>query len=273
MRRSANRPRRTPGIETYDIALQYDGVADAPSWVLNPLALANALAGFQYVHGTYLDPRGDDPATATPYGYTPEQVQAAIENAKENCSTETHCQKVDGSDTYYITLPAKTLPIMQPFLDLGAATGTSALVVPLVDLVSPMAQTLIETGYTRTDYSTPTPFRLLPRFNPVTAGDRPRQRHPRRHPGSAQPRPRSTAGVDRSDRVRRHRHSPGHPRRRRPHHHEDRRADRTPTGVATESGRRGRDGGHHTRHRGGHSCPAGASVVAESPGHQGTSGP
>lgn len=159
------------GIETYDIALQYDGVADAPSWVLNPLALANALAGFQYVHGTYLDPRGDDPATATPYGYTPEQVQAAIENAKENCSSATHCQKVDGSDTYYVTLPAKTLPIMQPFLDLGAATGTSALVVPLVDLVSPMAQTLIETGYTRTDYSTPTPFQLLPRFNPVTVAN------------------------------------------------------------------------------------------------------
>lgn len=156
------------GIETYDIALQYDGVADAPSWVLNPLALANALAGFQYVHGTYLDPRGDDPATATPYGYTPEQVQAAIENAKANCSAETHCQKVEGSDTYYVTLPAKTLPIMQPLLDLGAATGTSAVVVPLVDLVSPLAQTLIETGYTRTDYSTPTPFQLLPRFNPVT---------------------------------------------------------------------------------------------------------
>ncbi|MED5811603.1 PE-PPE domain-containing protein [Mycolicibacterium sp. 050232] len=156
------------GIETYDIALEYDGVADAPSWVLNPLALANALAGFQYVHGTYLDPRGDDPATATPYGYTPEQVQAALENAKADCSAETHCQKVDGSDTYYVTLPAKTLPIMQPLLDLGAATGTSAVVVPLVDLVSPMAQTLIETGYTRTDYSSPTPFQLLPKFNPVT---------------------------------------------------------------------------------------------------------
>lgn len=155
------------GIETYDIAMQYDGVADAPSWVLNPLALANALAGFQYVHGTYLDPRGDDPATATPYGYTPEQVRAAIENAQESCTAANHCQKVEGSDTYYITLPAKTLPIMQPLLDLGAATGTSALVVPLVDLVSPMTQTLIETGYTRTDYSTPTPFQLLPRFNPA----------------------------------------------------------------------------------------------------------
>jgi hypothetical protein len=153
------------GIETHDIALQYDGVADAPSWVLNPLALLNALAGFQYVHGTYLDPRGDDPADATPYGYTAEQVQAALENAEADCSAATHCQQ--HGDTYYITLPAKTLPIMQPFLDLGAATGTSALVIPIVDLVSPITQTLIETGYTRTDYGKPTPFQLLPNFNPV----------------------------------------------------------------------------------------------------------
>lgn len=56
---------------------------------------------------------------------------------------------------------------MQPFLDLGAATGTSAVVIPLVDLISPMAQTLIETGYTRTDYSNPTPFQLVPRVDPV----------------------------------------------------------------------------------------------------------
>ncbi len=45
-------------INTDDIALQYDGVADAPSWVLNPLSLVNALAGFEYVHGTYLAPKG-----------------------------------------------------------------------------------------------------------------------------------------------------------------------------------------------------------------------
>lgn len=158
------------GIATYDIALQYDGVSDAPSWVLNPLAMANAVAGFEYVHGTYLAPDGTDPVSATPYGYTPEQVQAAVDNAKADCSEATHCQKQ--GDTYYITLPAKYLPIMQPALDLGAATGTSALVVPVVNLISPTAQTLIETGYDRTNYGTPTPFQLIPRVNPVTlAGD------------------------------------------------------------------------------------------------------
>lgn len=152
-------------INTDDIALQYDGVADAPSWVLNPLALANALAGFEYVHGTYLAPKGGDEAGATPYGYTPEQVQAAVANAQANCSEATHCQ-VHG-DTRYITLPAKYLPLMQPLIDLGAATGTSAIVIPLVDLVSPAMQTLIETGYDRGDYGNPTPFQLVPRVNPV----------------------------------------------------------------------------------------------------------
>ncbi|WP_019969307.1 PE-PPE domain-containing protein [Mycobacterium sp. 141] len=154
------------GITTYDIALQYDGVSDAPSWVLNPLAMANALAGFGYVHGTYLAPDGTDPASATPYGYTPEQVQAAVANAKADCSEATHCQQE--GDTYYITLPAKYLPIMQPLLDLGAATGTSEIVVPVVNLISPTVQTLIETGYDRSDYGTPTPFQLVPKINPVT---------------------------------------------------------------------------------------------------------
>ncbi|MDV3125088.1 PE-PPE domain-containing protein [Mycobacterium sp. 21AC1] len=152
-------------IDTVDIALQYDGVSDAPSWVLNPLALANALAGFEYVHGTYLAPDDGEPVTSTPYGYTPEQVKAAVEQATESCTAATHCQ-VHG-DTTYVTLPAKYLPIMQPLLDLGAATGTSALVIPVVDLVSPLTQTLIETGYDRADYGTPTPFRLIPKINPV----------------------------------------------------------------------------------------------------------
>jgi hypothetical protein len=154
------------GITTYDIALQYDGVSDAPSWVLNPLALANAIAGFEYVHGTYLAPDGTDPASATPYGYTPAQVQAAVSNAKTDCTAATHCQKQ--GDTSYITLPAKYLPIMQPAVDFAQATGTSALVIPVVNLISPTVQTLIETGYDRSNYGTPTPFQLIPRVNPIT---------------------------------------------------------------------------------------------------------
>lgn len=40
-----------------DVALTYDGVVDSPSWLANPVAVLNALAGFQYVHGTGLAPR------------------------------------------------------------------------------------------------------------------------------------------------------------------------------------------------------------------------
>ena len=50
------------GIQTTDIAFQYDGVADFPTYPINLLADLNALAGFAYIHGTYLAPN----AKATP---------------------------------------------------------------------------------------------------------------------------------------------------------------------------------------------------------------
>src|SRR5690349_1055087 len=67
-----------------------------------------------------------------------------VDNAKTDCTAATHRQKQ--GDTYYITLPAKYLPIMQPAVDFAQATGTSALVIPVVNLISPTVQTLIETG-------------------------------------------------------------------------------------------------------------------------------
>jgi hypothetical protein len=154
---------------TTDFALQYDGVVDFPQWLANPVADLNAVAGFAYVHGTYLAPNGDDPVTETPYSYSVKEVQDAVTAAQANCSVETYCQHVDGSDTIYVVLPARYLPIYQPFIDLGDATGTSALVVPVTDFLSPFTQTIIETGYDRTDYSKPTPGTLLPpaNFNPV----------------------------------------------------------------------------------------------------------
>ena len=157
-----------------DVALQYDGVVDSPQWLLNPLAVGNALAGFAYVHGTYLSPDDGQASTAHPYGYSVQEVQDAIATASApgGCTAANYCQQ--HGDTIYITLPARTLPLYQPLLDLGAATGTSALIIPVVDLVQPATQTLIETGYNRTDYGNPQPGTLLPpsNFNPFqTAGD------------------------------------------------------------------------------------------------------
>ncbi|MBI3690484.1 MAG: PE-PPE domain-containing protein, partial [Mycolicibacterium aromaticivorans] len=141
-----------PAVNTTDIAFQYDGVADFPANPLNLLADLNALAGFWYVHGTYLAPKGNDPSTALPYGYTIPELEAAM-----NCSqSPKNCQTYN--DTLYITIPAKTLPIMQPLLDIGAATGTTAIIKPFVDLISPVTRVLIETGYDRSNYGQPTPF-------------------------------------------------------------------------------------------------------------------
>ncbi len=157
-----------------DVALQYDGVVDSPQWLLNPLAIGNALAGFQYVHGTYLSPDDGESPTAHPYGYTVDEVKTAIDKASVpgGCTAANHCQQ--HGDTIYVTLPARTLPLYQPLLDLASATGTSALIIPVVDLVQPATQTLIETGFDRTDYGKPQPGTLLPpkSFNPFqTAGD------------------------------------------------------------------------------------------------------
>ncbi len=156
-----------------DFALQYDGVADFPQWLANPAAVLNAVAGFQYIHGTYLAPDSGEPATDTPYGYTPEEVQDYINDAQApggcDAGNPNYCQHVDGSDTIYITLPARYLPLYQPFVDLGDATGTSAVVVPITDFLSPFTQTIIETGYDRRDYSKPQRGTLLPpaTFNPI----------------------------------------------------------------------------------------------------------
>ena len=84
---------------------------------------------------------------------------------RTDCSAATYCQQ--HGDTIYVTLPARVLPMYQPLLDIGTATGTSALVIPIVDLLQPATQTLIETAYTRDDYGVPSPVTLLPRFNPI----------------------------------------------------------------------------------------------------------
>lgn len=158
----------TRPVNTTDVGFQYDGVTDFPKYPVNLLATANALAGFWYVHGKMLAPKGTDDPSLTPIGYTPEEVTADVAAATENCTAATYCQ-ISG-DTRYVTLPAKILPLMLPLLDLGKATGTTALFTPVIDLVSPVARVLIETGYDRTDYGAASPFGLFPVINPLRLG-------------------------------------------------------------------------------------------------------
>ncbi|OBJ38185.1 hypothetical protein A5630_02895 [Mycolicibacterium mucogenicum] len=149
------------GIKTTDIAFEYDGVADFPLYPINLLADLNAIAGFWYVHGTYLAPNANSDVGEIPdLEYTPAELDAALKDPAN--------QTVYG-DTTYITIPTKTLPIVRPFLEFGGFTHTSFIIKPIVDLVSPVLRVLIDTGYDRSlSPGVPAPFRLIPLINPIT---------------------------------------------------------------------------------------------------------
>jgi PE-PPE domain len=129
--------------------------------LLDPLTLLNALAAFQYVHGNYLVPNSNDPTGSLPYGYNDATLAAAISNPA-NISTYQ-----DG--TFTLIPDQGYVPIMQPFIDLGTATGTLGLVKPVVDLLSPAFKVIIDLAYDRTaNPGIPQTFKLIPIVNPVT---------------------------------------------------------------------------------------------------------
>lgn len=149
-----------PGIRTTDIAMKWDIIADAPLYVTNPLAMANALLGgpgFGIVHGTYPNPEGNPPSGLIG-GYTQDEWETILANPELNdhlVDTE-----IVGDTTYY-TITPKVLPLVQPLHQIG--------LTPVADLIEPALRVIIEqTGYDRDlSYGTPTTFRLVPVFNPV----------------------------------------------------------------------------------------------------------
>jgi hypothetical protein len=60
----------TTGIPSTNYSFEYDPVGDAPQYWGNPLAMLNALAAFEYVHGYYLSPNSNGEGDTMPYGYT-----------------------------------------------------------------------------------------------------------------------------------------------------------------------------------------------------------
>jgi hypothetical protein len=151
------------GIKLTTIDFEYDGVGDFPRYGGNLLAVANAIAGFAYIHGTYLDPNQNGDFTGLPDGYTPAELKD-----QQNCGTHPKNCRTDANGNSYVLIRTKTLPIVQPFLDVASATGTTALVKPVVDLISPTLRVLIDLGYDRTtDPGTDATLSPLP-FNPAT---------------------------------------------------------------------------------------------------------
>jgi len=126
--------------ETVDISRQYDGWSDFPAYPLNVLADANAIAGIYYLHGSTQDLDAD-----------------ALEGLET--PNDTMYYQVHGDTTYYL-IPTEQLPILMPF--------NGIVPDPVLKALDPPLRYLVELGYDRENYSTPTPAGLVPNLNPVT---------------------------------------------------------------------------------------------------------
>ncbi len=152
-------------MATKDIALKWDIIADAPLVVTNPLAMANALIGgpgFGINHGTYPNPEGNPP-TGLVGGYTQAEWQAIMDNPEGYAAANPDIVNVQYyGDTTYITVAPKVMPLLVPLHSIGLGF--------VADLMEPALRDIVEqTGYDRSiPYGQPTPFRLIPIFNPIT---------------------------------------------------------------------------------------------------------
>ena len=119
--------------------LEYDGAADFPQYPIDLPADLNALAGFLYVHGTYLD-------------LTPAQLATAIELPKEGPTLT----------TYYM-IPVQNLPLLDPLRQIPIVGN------PFADLIQPDLTVIVNLGYgsitdgwSQGPANVPTPFGLFP---------------------------------------------------------------------------------------------------------------
>ncbi|AQT79489.1 hypothetical protein B1R94_09710 [Mycolicibacterium litorale] len=131
------------GDTTIDIARQYDGWSDFPTYPLNILATVNAVLGMLYVHGQ------------TQTGLTAADLEATRD------SGDTRYYQQHGATTYYL-IRTDRLPLLMPL--------SGIVPDPILDAVDPVLRAFIELGYDRTDYSQPTPALLFPRAAPPTPG-------------------------------------------------------------------------------------------------------
>jgi len=148
----------TDGIKSTNYSFEYDPVGDAPQYWGNPVAMLNALAAFEYVHGFYLSPNENGETDTLPYGYN----DATLAYALAHTATVAQYQNA----TFVLIPQQGALPIYQPFVDLANTTGTRALVDPVISLVQPLTKVLINLGYDReTNPGIPRTLSILP-FNP-----------------------------------------------------------------------------------------------------------
>lgn len=126
------------GDYTIDVARQYDGWADFPTYLWNPVAIANAVAGMALVHGN------------TQFALTEADLEAA-----RNSGDSDYYQFDAGSNTAYYVVKTYPIPLLIPLDPFLPDSVIAALDAPL--------RKFIETAYDRSDYSKPTRATLFPR--------------------------------------------------------------------------------------------------------------
>lgn len=133
---------QSPYDETF-ITIEYDPIGDFPAYA-NPLSLANAAAGFVYLHG---DPTPDATNLNDP-----------------NAIIVTPVDQPGGGHDTYILVKTEHLPLLQPFRDFSTALNTTAFTEPVLGAIEPTLKLGVDMGYTDRDYSdpaTPTRFSLI----------------------------------------------------------------------------------------------------------------
>lgn len=123
------------GDLTIDVARQYDGWADFPTYPLNLLATVNAVMGMIYVHGR-----------------TQTELTAADLEAARATGNDTMYYQERGNTTYYLVHTPR-LPLLMPL--------TGIVPEPVLNQLDSTLRPVVEAGYDRTDYSSPTRAGLL----------------------------------------------------------------------------------------------------------------
>lgn len=130
------------GDLTIDVARQYDGWADFPTYLWNPVAVVNAFMGIAMVHGhTQWELTADD-----------------LDEAREAGSD--YYQFDSDSNTAYYVIRTYPVPLLMPLQSFLPASFIAALDAPL--------RAFIETAYDRSDYSKPTRASLFRPLRPRT---------------------------------------------------------------------------------------------------------
>jgi hypothetical protein len=129
---------------TLDIARQYSGWSDFPTYPLNLLATANAVMGIIYLHG---------PSQR----YEDLEAELAAIQTDTNAPDYNPAYYQEHGNTRYYLIPTERLPLLMP-LD-------GILPKNVLDAIDKPLRAIIETGYDRRDYSAPTGARLFPRLS------------------------------------------------------------------------------------------------------------